>query len=278
MEHKAREHNWLFLLLKGMIVIGAILQFFPLYWMVTSSFKVSHVVTRTPPQWVPLQPTLVNYQNLFSNANAGGWLLNSIFLAGATTVVIVVVSAMAAYAFAKLRFWGRGFLFTVLVCTLMLPKEIYIVPLFKVTQYLGIMGTFLGVILPSAAVAFGVFMLKNFFATVPDSLREAAKIDGAREARIFLQVYLPLARAGVAALVVLMFVQVWNDYLWQMIQLNKDSMKTLQLGIATLQHDQNPDYGLRMAGATLAALPLVVLFIAFQKHFTRGITAGAIKE
>ena len=262
----------------AIIVIVALMQLLPLYWLVSCSFKFSNTIIKLPPEWIPKLITLENYQNLFSSSYTLTWLLNSVTIASLATIGICIFSTMSAYAFSKLRFHGRKVLFVIFISTLMLPKEVYIIPLFKVTQYMKISGTFAGSILPNLALSFGIFMLYQHFDNIPDSLREAAKIDGASEARVFVQIFFPLVLPGVAALCILMFVQNWNDYLWQLIQLTKDSAKTIQIGVASMQNEQMPDYGLNMAGAVYAAAPLVVIFLLFQKYFTAGITVGAVKE
>ena len=273
-----QRRSLLDLILNIIIVFFAVLSFFPLYWLLASSFKFSHDIIKIPPMWYPENFTLQNYYNLFSQSNTWKWLINSLIVAGATTVLIVLVSTLAAYAFAKLNFFGKNVLFIVFISTLMLPKEVYIVPLFKVTQYMGISGGFAGTILPNVAMSLGIFLLKQYFEGIPNALREAAKVDGAHELTIFIRIYLPTVTAGIAALSVLMFVQTWNDYLWQLIQLTKDELKTIQLGVAGLQSEHHPDYGLIMAGAVYAALPLSIIFMLFQKYFTQGITMGAVKE
>lgn len=266
-----------FSLINLLILVLALCNFFPLYWMLKSSVSLNHLINKTPPEWFPSTITFKHYQNLLRSTNVVRWTGNSILVADISVLLIVAAGTLAAYAFSKLRFRGRNALFILLISTLMLPKEVYIVPLFKVTQYLKIFGSFAAVILPNVATAFGVFLLRNFFDSVPDSMREAAKIDGATEFAILVQIFVPLAKAGIAALSILMFVQVWNDYLWQVLQLSQDQMKTLQLGVAALQIDNNPDYGLKMAGTSIAAAPLILLFLLFQKSFTKGITLGAEK-
>lgn len=261
-----------------LITVFALLELLPLYWLISCSFKFSNTIIKWPPEWFPGKITLENYQNLFSSSYTLNWLINSVVIAGVATAGICLFSTMAAYAFSKLRFHGRSILFLVFISTLMLPKEVYIIPLFKVTQYLKVSGTYAGAILPNLALSFGIFLLYQHFDSIPNSLREAAKIDGAGEARIFSQIFFPLVLPGVAALCILMFVQNWNDYLWQLIQLTKDSAKTIQIGVASMQNEQMPDYGLNMAGAVYAALPLVLIFLLFQKYFTTGITLGAVKE
>lgn len=265
-------------LANALITFFALLQVLPLYWLISSSLKYHNEIILWPPEWFPSRITLDNYRNLFSSSYAFRWLLNSLIISGGATAGICLFSTMAAYAFSKMRFTGRDFLFVVFIATLMIPKEVYIIPLFKTTTYLNISGTYAAAILPNLALSFGIFMLFQHFDNVPDSLREAAKIDGASELRIFCQIFVPLVVPGIAALAILMFVQNWNDYLWQLIQLTKDSMKTIQIGVNSMISDQMPNYGLNMAGAAYAALPLVILFFMFQKYFVKGISLGGVKE
>lgn len=262
----------------AVIFLFALFNIFLVYWMLTSSFKASHIVSKMPPEWFPLNPTIGNFKDLMRNGKVFYWVGNSFFISGATTLLVVLISSLAAYSFAKLEFAGKNIIFMVFISTLMIPKEVFIVPLFKVVQYLNLMESYVGVILPNVALPFGVFLLKQFFETIPNSLRESAKIDGYSEFQIFRKIMLPLAKPGIAALTILMFIQVWNDYLWQMVMIRKDTLKTLQLGVASMQMDNNPNYGLKFAGAVCAALPMLIIFLVFQRYFTEGITMGAVKE
>ena len=273
-----RRRGGLDLTMNVLICLITVVFLFPLYWLFSSVFKPSASIVALPPQWWPHSPTLNNIVELFRVGGAKIWLFNSLFIAGATTLLVVIISALAAYAFAKLRFPGRNAIFLIFISTLMLPKEVFIVPLFKVCQNLGLYGSYTGAILPNVALPFGVFLLKNFFDTIPDALREAAKIDGASEYRTFFRIVMPLAKPGIGALAILMFVQTWNDYLWQLVMLPRDSMRTIQIAIGAMQATDQVDYGLRYAGAVLCALPMLVVFLIFQNYFARGVTLGAVKE
>jgi multiple sugar transport system permease protein len=160
----------------------------------------------------------------------------------------------------------------------MVPKEVMIVPLFRIIQDFGMVNSLNGMIWPNVATAFGVFMMKGFFDSIPDSLRESAKIDGASEFTVFYKIMMPMVKPGIGALFILNFVQVWNDYLWQLVVGQEENSKTLMVGIATLMQDLNPNFAYKMAGATVAAIPMLVIFIFFQKYFTSGISIGAVKE
>lgn len=261
-----------------LIFLSALLYLFLLYWMFTSAFKTNYALVKIPPEWFPFNPTLDNLKTLFKKNTVFMWAFNSFFISFTTTSLVVLVSSMAAYAFAKLKFLGNRALFYLLLSTLMIPKEILIIPLFRLVNALHLVGTYPGIILPNVASAFGVFLLKQFFETIPDSIREAARIDGCSEWGIFFKIILPIGKPGVAALFILMFVLIWNDYLWQLIMINKDIMKTLQLGVAGMQNQQNVNMALIIAGLAMASIPMIIVFLVFQKYFTRGITIGALKE
>ncbi|MBO9596317.1 MAG: carbohydrate ABC transporter permease, partial [Cohnella sp.] len=260
------------------VTLFAICNLFPLYWLFTSSLKNSSDVVKMPPDWWPTSITFDNYVDVFQNQPALRWTFNSLFVSGVGTILVIIVGAMAAYAFSKLRFKGRNVIFIVFISSLMIPKEIMIVPLFRITQDFGMVNSYGGMIWPNVATAFGVFLLKGFFDSVPNALREAARIDGAGETRTFLQVMLPIIKPGIGALFILNFVQVWNDYLWQMVVGQEKTMKTLMVGTATLMQDLNPNFAYKMAGATVAAIPMLIIFLLFQRYFTQGMTAGAVKE
>lgn len=262
----------------ALLLLLTTINVFPLIWLFLSSFKSTVAINALPPELFPTRPTLLNFQKLFAQNDALLWTMNSFLIAIATTLLTILVGSMAAYAFAKLRFRGSGAMFLVFISALMIPKEVYIIPLFRVMSNFGLKGTYAGIVLPCVALPFGCFLLRQSFAGVHDSLRESAFIDGASEPVIFLEIMLPLCKPGVAALGIITFVQIWNDYLWQMVMISRDRMQTLQIGIARLQLENTPDYGLKVAGATVAAVPMLLIFVCFQKFFTRGIAVGAVKE
>ena len=259
------------------VVFFAVLSLFPLYWLVTSSLKNSADVVKMPPDWFPKTFVWSNYTDVFNNQPAFTWAYNSIVVSLVSTLALIAVSTMAAFAFSKLHFKGKNVIFIVFISSLMIPKEVMIVPLFRIIQDFGMVNTLSGMIWPNVATAFGVFLLKGFFDSIPDSLREAAKIDGASEFTIFFRIMLPLVKPGIGALFILNFVQVWNDYLWQLVVGQETGSKTLMVGIATLMQDLNPNFAYKMAGAVVAAVPMLIIFVMFQKYFTKGITIGSDK-
>ncbi len=260
------------------VVFCALLNLFPLYWLISNTFKYNEQIFKMPPDWFPKQIVLENYQKIFLTTNAPRWLFNSLLVSTLCTILIVLTSALAAYAFSKLEFFGSRFLFAFFVGTLMIPKECYTVPLFIQMRDLSLFNTYASMILPNVALPIGTFMLKSFFDSIPNEVRESAKIDGASELRIFSTIILPMAKAGIGALFILRFVAVWNDYLWQMLMARSDEMKTVMVGIASLMEDSNPDYARKLTGSAVSAIPMIIVFIAFQKYFTRGIALGSVKE
>ncbi len=258
------------------LILLAIFFIFPLYWIVTGSFKDAMTINARVPQWFPLNPTLENYAKLFKNP-AGQWLLNTVIMAVGALVLTCLTAALAGYALAKKRFYGRALLFTIIICAMALPKQVIVIPLLREMKILHLADTLWAVILPTVGWPFGVFLMKQFSETIPNEILEAARVDGAGELRTFFSVVFPMIKPGIGALAIFTFVNSWNDYFLQLIMLTSRTNWTISLGIARLQGEMSSDFGLIMAGATLAAIPIVAVFIAFQKYFTQGIAMGAVK-
>lgn len=259
------------------VLVFSLLMLFPLYWMFCTALTEGARVTVQPPQWIPNPVSFENFRDLFHAKPIMLWIKNSLAISLGTTVLTVIFSSIAAYGFSKLQFRGRNVLFYLLISTLMIPKEVYLIPLFKTMQSMNLAFTTIGIILPNVASPFGVFILKQFFDSLPNELRDSARIDGSGELRTFLSIYLPLAKPGIGALFILTFVRTWNDYLWQLVMTNSDAKRTLQLGIAALQNEASPNIMYKITGACVAAIPMIVIFLMFQKYFTKGITLGAVK-
>ena len=192
-------------------------------------------------------------------------------------ILTCITSAMAGYALAKKRFRGRAMLFTLIVCAMALPKQVILIPLLREMSSLSLYNTIWAVIFPTVGWPFGVFLMKQFSEGVPGEMLEAARIDGAGEAKTFIEIVVPMIKPGVGALAIFTFITSWNDYFMQLIMLNSTSKLTISLGIAKLQAENSTDFGLIMAGASLAAIPIITVFIIFQKYFTQGIAMGAVK-
>ena len=258
------------------LVLLAIFFLFPLYWIVTGSFKNVIEINANYPIWFPQNPTLENYATLFERP-AFKWLFNIIFISAAAMVLTCLTAALAGYALGKKRFYGRAVLFTIIICAMALPKQVIVIPLLQEMTAIGLNDNIWAVILPTVGWPFGVFLMKQFSETIPNEILEAARVDGAGELRTFFSVVFPMIKPGIGALAIFTFVNTWNDYFLQLVMLTSDKNWTLPLAIANLQGEMSTDFGLIMAGAALAAIPIVVVFIAFQKYFTQGIAMGAVK-
>lgn len=275
------------------LIILAFLFTFPLYWIVTGAFKNGADINSITPVWWPSEWVLNNFEKLFKYRSAelfsfGGvkgptvpaafrWLLNTIFMSVAAMILTCITATMAGYAIAKKRFIGRAMVFGLIVCAMALPKQVILIPLLKEMSSLGLYNTLWAVIFPTVGWPFGVFLMKQFSESVPGEMLEAAQIDGASEARTFTQIVVPMVKPGIGALAIFTFINSWNDYFMQLVMLASNVNYTLPLGIATLQGESSIDTGLLMAGAALAALPIIIVFLIFQKYFTKGITMGAVK-
>ena len=260
----------------AVLIIIAILFIFPLYWIITGSFKNAQDVIAKVPVWFPLQPTIDNYQRLFARP-AIRWLGNTVFLCAMSMALTCVSASMGGYALAKKKFVGRGLVFSIFVCAMALPKQVILIPLLKEMAFLKLHNTLWAVILPTVGWPFGVFLMKQFAEGIPGEMLEAARIDGASEFRTFTNIVVPMIKPGIGALAIFTFINSWNDYFMQLIMLTSNANLTISLGIATMQAENSTDYGLIMAGAALAAVPIIIVFLIFQKYFTKGITMGAVK-
>lgn len=290
------------------ILILAFLFTFPLYWIVTGAFKTYEAINAPSPQWWPTEWVMTNFEKLMSNRkaplwelhvpfgsyfSANGkpilisegpevpaairWLLNTVFMSVTAMLLTCVTAAMAGYALAKKRFVGRGVLFTLIVCAMALPKQVILIPLVREMSALNLYNTIWSVIFPIVGWPFGVFLIKQFAEGVPGEILESARIDGAGEIKTFVNIVFPMIKPGVGALAIFTFINAWNDYFMQLIMLVNSEVWTIPLGIAKLQGEYSTDYGLLMAGATLASIPIIIVFLIFQKYFTKGITMGAVK-
>ena len=272
-----------------LLVILAFLFVFPLYWIVTGAFKTTQEINSVTPVWFPSTWTLDNFTRLFSRRTAPlfpmgpvgpaaiRWLVNTVFMAVAAMVLTCITASMAGYALAKKRFRGRAILFGLIVCAMALPKQVILIPLIREISALGLYDNIWAVIFPTVGWPFGVFLMKQCSESIPGEILEAARIDGANEARTFATIVVPMVNPGIGALAIFTFINSWNDYFMQLIMLSSNNNYTISLGISTLQAETSVDTGMLMAGAALAAAPIIIIFLIFQKYFTQGITMGAVK-
>ena len=290
------------------LVILALLFLFPLYWIVTGSMKPVTEILNPTPSFFPKEFTMNNFDRLFAKRTAPlwelavpfssqfsadhkavyfsvgptvpaafRWLINTVFMAVAAMVITCITASMAGYALAKKRFRGRGILFSLIVCAMALPKQVILIPLIKEISALFMWDNLWAVIVPTVGWPFGVFLMKQFSEGIPGEILEAARIDGANEARTFATIVVPMVKPGLGALAIFTFINSWNDYFMQLIMLASTENATISLGISTLQAETSVDTGMLMAGAALAAAPIIIVFLIFQKYFTQGITMGAVK-
>ncbi len=293
------------------VCIMAFLFAFPLYWIITGAFKTGKEINSTTPIWIPSEWDMGNFERLMSKRSAplfdftlGGWtinafgyrfsiaglsvtgptvpaairwLINTVFMSVAAMLITCLTAAMAGYVLAKKRFWGKTLVFTLVVCAMALPKQVILIPLLREMSALKLYDTIWAVIFPIVGWPFGVFLLKQFAEGIPTEMVEACRIDGASEWRTFTDVMFPMIKPGVGACAIFTFINSWNDYFMQLIMLTANKNLTISLGIATMQGESSTDYGLLMAGAALASVPIIIVFLIFQKYFTKGITMGAVK-
>ena len=265
--------------LRSLVVLipVAIVALFPLYWLVTTALTPSSAAIRVPPSLIPAEPTLENFARLFTQAPVVAWALNSLVIATAIMAGHVVFDSMAGYAFAKKRFPGKNLLFVLIVSSLMIPVHVTLVPRFILVSEIGLVNNPLGVILPSIADVFGIFLMRQFISSLPSELEDAARVDGASEWQVFWRIVMPLSRPAVATVAIFSFVGAWNAFLWPLIVLSRRELLTLPVGVATLQQEFTQNIGMVMAGAAVGAVPMIVLFLVFQRYFLEGVRVGGLK-
>jgi len=262
----------------------AILWLLPAAWVLVTSLKLTENIIRVPPEWIPWPATLAHYgEVLFSSsrtARIGRAFVNSAIVSVGTVALVVLTSAMAAYPLARMRFRGRNVIFALLVGSLMIPNAVVLVPQYILTHRLGWLSTYQGLIVPEAAMtfAFGVFLLRQFFLTMPAELEDAARIDGANAWQVFTRIVLPLSQPVLAALGIFAFRSAWNDFLWPLIAVNKPDMFPLPVALALLRSAYSSEsYGPIMAGAALSALPLFVVFLVANRRIVEGVRLSGLK-
>ena len=265
------------LLLYGLLAVGLLLALAPLLWMVAASLMPPGEANSYPPRLWPSAVTFEHYTALFTRLDLARYLLNSTLLAGAVTAISLFVNSMAGYAFAKFRFRGRDRLFRGLLAALVIPGQVAMLPLFLLLKQFGLINTYGGVIVPGMASIFGIFLIRQYLLAIPDSLLDAARMDGASEFRIYWSLVLPLCRPILITLAIFTFMGTWNDFMWPLIVLTDSSMYTLPVALANLLGEHVQDTELMMAGSVLTVLPVMLLFVALQKYYIAGIMLGGMK-
>lgn len=263
-----------------LLVVGAIFMILPLFWCISSSFKVSGEIFSYPPTLFPKEPTFDNYTKLFARFPYGRWYLNSVIVTLLLTGLSVFFSSLAGFAFAKYRFPLQKPLFAVVLAALVVPFQVVLIPLYVLVIKLGWMNTYYALVIPFMASPFGIFLMRQFMiSSVPTEIMESARLDGCSEFAIFLRFALPLSRPALGAFAIYQFVFSWNNFLWPLVVLNETSKYTLPVGLQSLFGIfYLREFGTLMAGSALMIVPVVMVFVLMQQHFVAGLTVGAIKE
>jgi multiple sugar transport system permease protein len=249
----------------------------PLLWMVSVSLMQPGEAAHFPPPLLPTHPTIQNYVTLFATTDMARFFANSLLLATLATLISVSFNVMAGYAFAKLDFRGRDLLFRCLLAALVIPSQVTMIPLFLLCKELGLVNSYAGVLVPSIATVFGIFLVRQYALSIPDEMLEAARIDGAGEWRVFRSIVLPTLTPMLVTLATFAFLASWSDFLWPLIILDSTDMQTLPVALANLSREHVQDIELMMAGAVVTLAPVLLLFLVFQRYYISGLLAGSVK-
>ncbi len=265
------------LLLHLLLVAAALLTMTPLLWMLSASFMPAGDANTLPPPFFPRRFTTEHYTELFTRLELARNFRNSVIISISATLIALFTNSLAGYAFAKLRFPGRERLFKLLLAGLVIPAQVGMLPLFLLLQQMGLVNTMIGAIVPGMASIFGIFMVRQYAASIPDELLDAARVDGASEFRIFRSIVVPVIRPILVTLGAFTFLTMWNDFMWPLIILSDDQKYTLPVALANLVGEHVQDTELMMAGSVLTILPVMLVFILLQRSYIRGIMAGSVK-
>lgn len=258
------------------LLLGSIVMLLPFGWMLATSLKAPPQIFTYPPTLIPNPVMWQNYLDTVQAMPFGRFYLNSLFVAVSVTTIQILTASLAAFAFARLRYWGREILFLVYLATLMIPFQVTMIPNFILVRYLRWYDTFYALIVPTAFSAFAVFLLRQYFLGIPVELDEAARMDGASSLRIWARIIMPLSGPVLAALTIFVFLGSWNDFLWPLVVTNSNDTRTIPVGLASFQGQFNTDWHLLMAGSVIALLPVLLVYVLAQKRFVEGITLSGM--
>ncbi len=259
------------------LVVTSLLTLLPFVWMVSASFMADGHASVYPPRFWPDEIIFSQYENLFLRLNVAGNFINSLIVSLGVTVISLFCNSMAGYAFAKFRFKGKDKLFNLLLSSMIIPSQVTMLPLFLLLKEMGFINTYLAIFIPGMANIFGIFLIRQYVLSIPDSLIEAARIDGAGDFLIYRKIILPLAKPILVTLALFTFMGTWNDFLWPLIVMTDDSMYTLPVALANLMGEHSKDPELMMAGSVITIIPVLLVFLALQKHYIKGIMMGSVK-
>ncbi len=261
----------------AVLILLSLATLLPVLWVVLSSFKPQSELFRVPLTFIPQDWTLENYVSSLAAGNFPVYFSNTVFVAVVSTAITVLINLMAGYALAKYIFKGRDIIFTVMIATLMIPLQVIMIPIFLQLKSLGMLNSLWGIIIPPAATPTGVFLARQYLVTLPNSLIEAARIDGAREHTIFFRLILPMSKPIVATIAIFSFMWRWNDYLWPLIVITDNRKQTIQQALANFVGQLQINWSNLLAMTTIAIIPVIIVFLAFQRFFFSGIAAGSVK-
>nr|WP_197029945.1 carbohydrate ABC transporter permease [Paenibacillus sp. 1-18] len=259
-----------------LLTVGGLLMVLPFAWMILSSFKTEGEVTKIPPTIWPEHFTLENFKILFDSMAFGTYLTNTLVIVLASFFGLFL-NAMAGYGFAKFKFKGRGFLFYLVLATMMIPGQVTMIPVYLILNQMGLTNTMMGIVLPGLVGAFAIFLFRQFMSDIPEELLEATRLDGAGEFRTFLQIVLPISTPILAVQGILTFIGGWNSFLWPLIIANDEKLYTLSVGLSLLKGQNESQFALQMAGSTFMVVPIMIIFIVFQKYIIENYTISGIK-
>jgi ABC-type glycerol-3-phosphate transport system permease component len=268
---------WKVLLYIG-LAASSLLMLVPFCWTITTSLKMEQFVFASPPQWWPDPLVVEHYIYVLTRISFPRYLFNSLFIAIVATLGHVFFDTLAGYAFAKLHFPGREKLFFVMLLGLMVPFQVNLIPMYRIMVAFQWLDKYAALIIPQISGIFGIFLMRQFMKSIPNELLDAARIDGCSELGVFLRVVFPLSLPGIATLIIFTFMGIWNDFLWPRLVISSEKMFTLPLGLAQLQAKNTSTWGQIMAGTTLTALPMILVFLLMQRQFISGLTEGAVKQ
>lgn len=261
----------------GFLLACAIVSLFPLVWMFYTAFSNPEDITRIPPQFIQRHYTLNNFIDLFSHSEILKWLINSLIISSVITISHLFFDSLAGFCFARKNFPYKDLLFWMIIATMMIPDQVIMVPLYLLIVELYLVDSLWAVILPELSGPFGIFMMRQYMQGIPTTLEEAGRIDGLGDLGIYWHIILPLSAPALGVLGIFTFITHWNAFLWPLIVLNTSTNYTLPVGLSTLQSQHILDYGLLMAGAVVAAIPMAIIFLLFQRLFSQGMRIGALK-
>lgn len=261
------------------LAIGATVMLLPFVWMIVSSFMTSQEILARPLTWFPSEPSFDAYRGLRDAIPLGRMYLNSIIVTTLTTIGILLTSSLAGYGFAKFNFPGRNVLFLIVLATMMIPFFVVMIPVFWMISKFDWINSYPGLIVPNIATAFGIFLMRQYMLSLPDEVLDAARVDGASELEIYWRIVLPLSTPVIGALTILAFVYQWNSFLWPLVVARSDTMWTVPVGLNSLRvyASSAQVINMQMAGATLAIVPVIIVFLALQRYFVRGIALTGMK-